>query len=68
MLALIVKFSIRHPGVVVTLAAALVAAGLWRLSEGAFDIFPEFAPRQVIVQTEALGLTAEQVETGVTRS
>ena len=67
MLALIVKFSIRHPGVVVTLAAALVAAGLWRLSEGAFDIFPEFAPRQVIVQTEAPGLTAEQVETGVTR-
>ncbi len=67
MLALIVRFSIRHPGIVVTLAAALVAAGLWRLSEGAFDIFPEFAPRQVIVQTEAPGLTAEQVETGVTR-
>ncbi len=67
MLELIVRFSIRHPGVVTLLAAALVAAGVWRLSEGAFDIFPEFAPRQVVIQTEAPGLTAEQVETGVTR-
>ena len=67
MLTLVVRFSIRHPGVVVTLAAALIAAGLWRLSAGAFDIFPEFAPRQVIIQTEAPGLTSEQVELGVTR-
>ncbi len=66
-LTLIVRFAIQHPGVVLTFALALSAAGLWRLSDGAFDIFPEFAPRQVTVQTEAPGLTAEQVEVGVTR-
>ncbi len=67
MIALIIRFSIRHPGIVTALAAAVMASGVWRLSEGAFDIFPEFAPRQVVIQTEAPGLTAEQVETGVTR-
>ncbi len=66
-LAFAVRFSIRHPGIVLFVAFLLAAAGVWRLGAGEFDIFPEFAPRQAIIQTEAEGLTAEQVELGVTR-
>lgn len=67
MIASLVRFSVRHPGVVLAAALLLVAAGFVRLGAGEFDIFPEFAPRQAIIQTEAGGLTAEQVELGVTR-
>jgi len=66
-LASIVSFSIRFRGVVAALATALLIYGVYDLMRAGLDIFPEFAPKLVIVQTEAPGLYAEQVEQLVTR-
>ena len=44
----------------------LITYGAWRLSIAGLDIFPEFSPKAVVVQTEAPGMTAEQVERLVT--
>ncbi len=67
MLSAIVRFAVRFRGVVVALSALLLAYGALRLNGAGLDIFPEFAPKQVIVQTEAPGLSAEQVEILVTQ-
>ncbi|WP_026603277.1 efflux RND transporter permease subunit [Methylomonas sp. 11b] len=67
MLALLVRFSIRYSGIVVALALLLFAYGIYRLANAGLDIFPEFSPKQVIIQTEAPGLAAEQVEVLVTQ-
>ena len=66
MIAHIVRLSIRYAGVVVALALVLVAYGLYRLSRADLNVFPEFSPSQVVIQTEAPGLSAELVETQVT--
>ena len=67
MITAIVRFAIRFPGVVVALALMLVAYGLFALQRARVDVFPEFSPTQVVVQTEAHGLSAELVETLVTQ-
>ena len=67
MITAIVRFSIRFPGVVVALALMLVAYGLFALQRARVDVFPEFSPTQVVLQTEAPGLSAELVETLVTQ-
>lgn len=67
MLSAIVSSSIRHRGVAIGLAAALVLVGATTLLRAPLDVFPEFAPPQVSIQTEAPGLSPEQVEALVTR-
>ena len=67
MLSVFVRFSIRYSGLVVMLALLLLAYGAYRFAGAGLDIFPEFAPKQVIIQTEAPGLAAEQVEVLVTQ-
>ncbi|HET7600815.1 MAG TPA: efflux RND transporter permease subunit [Gemmatimonadales bacterium] len=67
MLSALVRFSVRHRGIVVGLALALVAYGLNVLARARLDVFPEFAPPQVSIQTEAPGFSAEQVEILVTK-
>jgi CzcA family heavy metal efflux pump len=67
MLQGIVQFSLRFRGVVLTLACVLLAYGIWVSAHAQLDVFPDFVPPQVTVQTEAPGLSAEQVETLVTR-
>lgn len=67
MLSKVVAFSVRFRGVVVALALLLMGYGMYKLVNSSLDIFPEFAPKQVIIQTEAQGLTAEQVEILVTQ-
>lgn len=57
----------RHAGVVVTVAIALVAYGAARLFHAPLDVFPEFAPPQVSIQAEAPGFAPEQVEALVTK-
>jgi CzcA family heavy metal efflux pump len=68
MLAAIVRFSVRFRGVVLALALVLLAYGGYTLSHAGLDIFPEFSPKQVIIQTESPGLTSEQVEVLVTHN
>ena len=67
MIAGLVRFSIRYAGVVVVLAATIVAYGIYTLSRANLDVFPEFSPSQVVLQIEAPGLSAEVVETLVTQ-
>jgi len=67
MIASIIRFSVRHPGLVVALAAALLAFGISRLFDASLDVFPEFSPTQVVIQTESPGLSAAWVETLVTQ-
>src|SRR5687767_986815 len=47
-------------------AAALVVVGTMQLRDMPVDVLPEFMPPLVEVQTEALGLSAEEVENLVT--
>jgi CzcA family heavy metal efflux pump len=67
MLNAIVRFSIRFRGVVIALACALLGYGIFSLLRSSYDAFPDFAPPQVSVQTEAPGLSPEQVEVLVTQ-
>ena len=67
MLNAIVQFSLRFRGVVVALACLLTGYGLFVAYHSKLDVFPNFVPPQVTVQTEAPGLSPEQVEALVTR-
>ena len=67
MLTKIVRLSLRHHGIVLALALVLLGWGGYVASRAQLDVFPEFVQPQVTVQTEAPGLSAEQVETLVTR-
>ncbi|MEP6687968.1 MAG: efflux RND transporter permease subunit [Gemmatimonadales bacterium] len=67
MLTELVRQSIRHRSVVIGLALALVVYGAGVVADARLDVFPEFAPPQVSIQTEAPGLSPEQVEVLVTK-
>ena len=67
MMSAIVRFSIRYYGVVIALACLIVFYGLYSLSHSNLDVFPEFSPTQIIIQTESPGLSAELVETLITQ-
>lgn len=67
MLGAIVHFALRFRGVVVALACLFLAQALFTLGRAKYDVFPEFAPPQVVIQTEAPGLSPEQVEVLVTQ-
>src|SRR5437764_7649696 len=62
----IVAFSLRFRYLVVAAAAALVFFGGRTLAHQKVDVFPEFAPVTVEVQTECLGLSPSEVEQLVT--
>ena len=64
--AAIIAFSIRFRGVVIALGCVLLGYGAFSLLSAKYDVFPEFAPPRVNIQTEAPGLTPEQVEMLVT--
>ena len=66
MLTAVVRFSLRYRGVVIALACVFFAYGVFTLSRAKYDVFPEFAPPQAVIQTEAPGLSPEQVEVLVT--
>ncbi|KAK43730.1 acriflavin resistance protein [Caballeronia jiangsuensis] len=67
MLNAIIRFSLRFRGVIYALALITAGYGLYSLTRAKLDVFPEFAPPMSIIQTEAPGLTSEQVETLVTQ-
>ncbi|MGZ8271338.1 MAG: efflux RND transporter permease subunit, partial [Methylophilus sp.] len=67
MMSSIVRFSIRFYGVIIGLAALVVIYGMYSLTKSNLDVFPEFSPTQIIIQTESPGLSADLVETLVTQ-
>jgi CzcA family heavy metal efflux pump len=67
MMSAIVKFSIRFYGVIIGMALLVVLYGLYSLTRSNLDVFPEFSPTQIIIQTESPGLSAELVESLVSQ-
>jgi CzcA family heavy metal efflux pump len=67
MLAAIVRASLGNPRIVTALACLIAVFGAAAVVSARFDVFPDFAPPHVLVQTEAPGLDATQVEALVTR-
>jgi len=66
MLGSIIQHSLRFRGVVVVGAALVMAIGVYQTSKSSLDVFPDFVPPQVTIQTEVPGLAPEQVEKLVT--
>ncbi len=58
----IVGTSLRLRYLILVLAAVLVIFGILQVREMAVDVYPEFNPPLVEIQTEALGLSAEEIE------
>jgi Cu/Ag efflux pump CusA len=67
MLATIVRGSLAHPKIVTALSVLVALLGSAALLNARLDVFPDFAPPHVLVQAEAPGLDAAQVESLVTR-
>jgi len=67
MLLTLVRLSLRFRGTVMILAGLIMAYGLYDAYHAKLDVLPEFVPPEVTVQAEAAGLSAEQVESLVTR-
>jgi Cu/Ag efflux pump CusA len=62
MLRRLVEFSLEFRGVVLTTACMLLAYGILATAQAKLEVFPEFAPPQVVLFTEAPGLSPEEVE------
>jgi CzcA family heavy metal efflux pump len=66
MMRWVVEHSLRLRLAVVVLAVVLIVAGLRAIQNTPLDVFPEFAPPLVEIQTEAPGLSTGEVESLVT--
>jgi len=66
MLNAIVSWALNMRVLVVAIAAALLVVGINAVRHAPLDVFPEFAPPLVEVQTEAPGLSTEEVDSLVT--
>jgi CzcA family heavy metal efflux pump len=66
MMRWLVGSSLKFRYIVVALAAGLMFFGVVQLRDTPVDVFPEFAPPRVEVQTPSLGLSASEVESLVT--
>lgn len=67
MMSALVRFAIRFYGVIIGLALLVIVYGAYSLSQSDLNVFPEFAPTQVVIQTESPGLSASLVEKLVTQ-
>src|SRR5687767_15278822 len=66
MMRWIIATSLKFRILLVPVAAVLMYAGVTQLRDTPVDILPEFTPPYVEIQTEALGLSADEVEQLVT--
>src|SRR6186713_2655970 len=66
MLGWLVETSLRMRVALVALSVVLLVVGGRALQTAPLDVFPEFAPPYVEIQTEAPGLSTEEVESLVT--
>ena len=62
----VVRTSLRYRYLIVFIAVVLLLFGVARLSNSSVDVFPEFAPPKVEIQTISLGLSPASVEELVT--
>ncbi len=66
MMRWMVGTSLKYRFLVLATAAAMMYFGVGRLRDTPVDVFPEFAPPKVEIQTACLGLTAAEVEQLIT--
>src|SRR6476469_8580922 len=66
MMRSIIGASMRLRFLIIVLAAVLMVFGAMQLRAMPVDVYPEFNPPMVEVQTEALGLSADEVESLIT--
>jgi Cu/Ag efflux pump CusA len=66
MMRAIIDSSIKFRLLVLALAAGAIAIGITQLPKTSVEVLPDFTPTTVEVQTEALGLSAEEVEELIT--
>jgi len=67
MIRAIVALCVRHFGAVSALSLFALFLGVWGALRSPLDVFPEFVPSQVDIQTEAPGFAPQQVEELVTK-
>ena len=67
MMSALVKFSIRFSGVIIGIASLIVIYGIYSLTRSNLDVFPEFSPTQLVIQTESPGLSTDLVESLVSQ-
>ena len=67
MLTRIIRWSFGRPRLLAGIAATLLLLGAWYVRTLPVEVFPAIAPAQMVVQTEAPGLVADQVEQLVAR-
>ena len=67
MMRAIVTLCVRHYGAVAALTVIALLLGCWGALRAPLDVFPEFVPSQVDIQTEAPGFAPQQVEELVTK-
>ncbi len=63
----LVDLCVRFSGTIATLTLIALLAGFWAARSAPLDVFPDFVPSTVDIQTEAPGFTAQQVEQLVTK-
>jgi CzcA family heavy metal efflux pump len=63
----LVALCVRHHVIVTVLTLLALALGTWGALRSSLDVFPEFVPSQVDIQTEAPGFAPQQVEELVTK-
>ena len=66
MMRWLIAAALRQRALVLALAAVLVVLGIHAAQVMPLDVFPEFAPPLVEIQTEAPGLSTEEVESLIT--
>ncbi|MBS0418181.1 MAG: efflux RND transporter permease subunit [Proteobacteria bacterium] len=67
MMRTLVGVCVRHYGTLTALTIIALVLGGWKAMQAPLDVFPEFVPSQVDIQTEAPGFAPQQVEELVTR-
>ena len=67
MIRALIALSVRHYGALTVLTLLALALGTWGALQAPLDVFPEFVPSQVDIQTEAPGFAPQQVEELVTK-
>ena len=66
MMGQLIRFSIRYPGVIIGLSLLVIAYGIYQIKQSPLNVFPEFSPTQVIIQTESPGFSSDLVEKLIT--